>query len=69
MLKTDNEKLLLKIKEKGLTIIEVSEKLGINRATFYRRMANNSFRISDIQKLTAILGLSGEEATIIFLAA
>ena len=68
MYKTDSDKLRYKISEKGLSLEDVAMFLGIDRATLYRRIKNNSLRISDMQKITEILCLSGEEAKNIFLA-
>lgn len=68
MYKTDCEKLKEKISENGLTFQEVSDYLGIDRATFYRRVKSNSLRICDMQKISELLSLTGEEAGHIFLA-
>ena len=68
MYKTDCEKLKEKINEHGLTFQEVSDYLGIDRATFYRRIKRNSLRICDMQKISELLCLTGEEAGRIFLA-
>jgi len=68
MYKTNTELLKKKISENKMTFQEVSDNLGIDRATFYRRLQNNKLRICDMQKLTDMLKMSGEEATSIFLA-
>lgn len=59
-------KLKGKIIEKGKNIESVSADLGINPATFYRKMKNNSFEIREVDKLAKILSLSCDEATAIF---
>lgn len=62
----DVQKLKGKIVEKGKSVETVSDDLGINPATFYRKLKNNSFEIREADKLIEILALSGEEATAIF---
>ena len=62
----DVQKLKGKITEKGRNIESVSADLGMNPATFYRKMKNNSFKIKEVDKLVKILSLNGNEATSIF---
>lgn len=62
----DVQKLKGKIVEKGKNVESVSAELGINPATFYRKMKNNSFEIKEADKLVKILSLSCEEASAIF---
>lgn len=62
----DVQKLKGKIVEKGKNIESVSADLGINPATFYRKMKNNSFEIREVDKLVKILSLNGGEASAIF---
>ena len=62
----DVQKLKGKIVEKGMSVETVSADLGINPATFYRKLKNNSFEIREADKLIEILALRGEEATAIF---
>ena len=62
----DVQKLKGKIIEKGKSIEGVSTELGINPATFYRKLKNNSFEIGEADKLVDILSLTGEEASAIF---
>lgn len=68
MYKTDGEALKGKIAEKGYTFQKVADYLSIDRATFYRRLQNNSLKIRDVQKIVELLSLTGEEASNIFLA-
>ncbi len=63
----DVQKLKGKIVEKGKSVETVSADLGINPATFYRKLKNNSFEIREADKLIEILALTGEEASAIFL--
>ena len=62
----DVQKLKGKIVEKGKNIESVSAELGVNPATFYRKMKNNSFEIREVDKLAKILSLNGDEASAIF---
>lgn len=62
----DVQKLKGKIIEKGKNVEAVSAELGINPATFYRKLKNNSFEIREADRLIDILALSVEEASSIF---
>lgn len=62
----DVQKLKGKIVEKGKSVESVSAELGINPATFYRKLKNNSFEINEADKLIDILTLTNEEAIAIF---
>lgn len=62
----DVQKLKGKIIERGKNIGTVSADLGINPATFYRKLKKNSFEIREADKLIEILSLSVEEASAIF---
>ena len=63
-------KLRGKIVENGLTIDEVADKMGINRATFYRKLnsGGKNFLIKDVDALVKISHLKSDEATAIFFA-
>ena len=62
----DVQKLKGKIVEKGKSVESVSAELGINPATFYRKLKNNSFEINEADKLVDILSLTNDEAIAIF---
>lgn len=64
----DVQKLKGKIVEKGKSVETISAEIGINPATFYRKLKNNSFEINEAEKLRDILSLSNEEAIAIFFA-
>lgn len=56
-----------KIEEKGTSVAEIAAKMGIDKATLYRRIANSeSFTIGEVGRITEILSLSHEEAVSIF---
>ena len=61
-------KLRGKIIENGMTIETLSEAVGINRATFYRKIADNgaSFTIREADVIMRTLHLSAEDAFAIF---
>ena len=63
------KKLKLKLKEKGLSVEDVSKTMGINRATLYRKIKNDgeTFTVRDIDKLSRVLGLQVDEINEIFL--
>ena len=63
----DTRLLRKKIAEKGFNVGEVALRMGIDKATLYRRIAHSeSFTIGEVGKMTEILGLSCEEAVSIF---
>lgn len=56
-----------KIDDRRTTVSEVATKMGVDKATLYRRMANGeTFTIGEVSKITEILNLSHEEAVSIF---
>lgn len=61
-------KLKGKIVENGLTIATLAEKIGIDRATLYRKLSNNgeTMLIRDANAIISVLGLSADEAMAIF---
>ena len=61
-------KLRDKMNEKNISVKELSEKMLINSATFYRKLKKNSFEISEADVIVRELNLSQEEANSIFFA-
>lgn len=60
-------KLKGKMVEKGINVDELSKKIGVDRATLYRKFRSVSkFNICDAQKIKDELGLSIQEASEIF---
>lgn len=61
-------KLKGKIAENGLNITKLARKIGINRDTLYRRIANDgeNLTLKDIRKICEVLNLSREECFNIF---
>ena len=58
-----------KIVERGLNVPEVAKRMGMNKATLYRRIADgDTFTIGEVSKITEILGLSHDELVDIFLS-
>lgn len=56
-----------KIAEKRMNVCEIANKMGVDKATLYRRIANSdSFTIGEAGKLAEILNLSHSEAVSIF---
>lgn len=56
-----------KITERGTNVSEIAVKMGVDKATLYRRIADgSSFTIGEVEKITEALGLSHEEAISIF---
>ena len=61
-------KLRGKIVEKEMNVETLADKIGVNRATLYRKLANaENITIGEALKMKAALGMSNEEATEIFL--
>ena len=59
-----------KIKELGLSVGDVAEKMDIDRSTLYRKLGNNGsgLTVKDAQMLVEILSLTEQEALDIFFA-
>lgn len=58
-----------KIIEKGLNVETLAERIGIDRSSMYRKLNNfEKITIGEAKKIKAVLGLSNEEASSIFLA-
>lgn len=56
-----------KMADNNSTISDVAEKIGVDKATLYRRMADTeAFTIGEVEKIAAVLGLSHEDAVNIF---
>lgn len=56
------------MKDKGITIDEASEVIGINPATFYRRIGRNgeNFTVAEVGKLAEMLEMPNETMQKIF---
>ncbi len=52
--------------KKGYTNVELSQKIGMNPATFYRKLNSNAFTLNDLEKIRKALDLSLEEVELIF---
>ena len=61
-------KLRGKIVECGISVSKLSETIGVDKATLYRRFSDNgeSFTVGEIEKIAAALNLSNEELYSIF---
>jgi len=59
-----------KIRELKTNVVEVAGKMGIDKSTLYRKLANNGagLTVKDAQQLVDILQLTDEEALLIFFA-
>lgn len=62
----NHRKLKAKIIERGFTIEIISQAMKMHKATFYRKLANNSFLIRETDELKNILRLTNDEAKDIF---
>ena len=63
------ESLKGKMKEKGVSVQEAAEAVGVDQSTFYRKLERQgeNFTIIQAQRLVNFLGLSAEDACEIFL--
>lgn len=60
-------KLKGKIVEKGLTVEEVANQIGIDRSSLYRKMNEpDKITIKDANQLVEVLEITGQEAVAIF---
>ena len=59
-----------KILDCGYNIVEFSDKVSIDRSTFYRRLEKdgNSFKIEEVLRIKDVLSLTDAEAYSIFLS-
>lgn len=64
----NGKKLRARIVEAGLTNGSVAERLGINVATFYRKLKCNGFTLQEVYSLKEILCLNNEQVMEIFFA-
>ncbi len=65
---TDTKALRERIEEKGLKLKAIDEKLGITPYYLQRKIENeNEFKVSEVDKLSVLLGLTLEETRAIFL--
>ncbi len=66
---TDTQMLRDAIKESGVTLTYISEKMGLTREGLYNKLNGTSeFKASEIVKLSALLHLSAETREQIFFA-
>lgn len=57
-----------KIVEKGLNVESVAEKIGIDRSSLYRKLNDGEkMTLKEAVRIRALLDLTDEEATLIFL--
>ena len=65
-----NQNLLkAKLLEKGVTVLEICDEIGVCEATFYRKMARNGdFSRFEIKRITEKLKLTATERDQIFFA-
>lgn len=65
---TNADKLKATLKEKGMSIEEVSKLIGIDKSTFYRKLASDgaTFTIGEVDKMSKALSLTVDEINAIF---
>jgi len=65
----DVEKLSNAIKQRGLTVSSLSDNIGVNKSTFYRKLKNggDSFLLWEIESIIKHLKLTKHDAIEIFL--
>ena len=62
-------KLKGKIVEEGMNVETLAERIGVDRSSMYRKLNNfEKITIGEANKIKAVLNLSNEDATDIFLA-
>lgn len=59
-------KLRGKIVERGMNVGMLATRLGIDRATLYRKMKDESFTVREAVRIAKELGLTSEEVMAIF---
>lgn len=65
----DIERIKKRMGELNLTVKDVVSELRIDESTYYRKMANDgkTFSVEQVQKLSALLSLTKQEDSEIFL--
>lgn len=65
---TNADKLKATLKEKEMSIEEVSKLIGIDKSTFYRKLASDgaTFTIGEVDKMSKALSLTVDEINSIF---
>ena len=64
----NTEELKRRINDSGMTVMAISEKTGINRATIYNRLnGRGEWMASEIVRISDVLRLTPEEKVQIFL--
>lgn len=65
---TNADKLKATLKEKGMSVEEVSKLIGIDKSTLYRKLASDgaTFTIGEVDKMSKALSLTVEEINAIF---
>ncbi len=63
-------RLKAKLVEHGMNVEQIAEQMGIDGATFYRRLANdgNTFTVGEVDNFSRILALTRDEVNAIFFA-
>ena len=55
-----------KIVEKNMTKEGLSALIGIDRATFFRRIKNNNLKLADVHRICEVMNLTTDETISIF---
>lgn len=68
MMNVNVNKLKGKIVENGMTVSTLAEKIGVDRATLYRKLSNNgeTMLVKDANAIVSALHLTSEDALAIF---
>ena len=68
MMNVNVNKLKGKIVENGMTVSALAEKIGVDRATLYRKLSNNgeTMLVKDANAIVSALHLTGGDALAIF---
>lgn len=68
MMNVNVNKLKGKIVENGMTVSSLAEKIGVDRATLYRKLSNNgeTMLVKDANAIVSVLHLTAEDALAIF---
>ena len=68
MMNVNVNKLKGKIVENGMTVSSLAEKIGVDRATLYRKLSNDgeTMLVKDANAIVSVLHLTAEDALAIF---
>lgn len=60
------EMLKAKMSDAAISITEIADRMGVSRATLYRKMSSGEFSVNEATQLSKALGFTGSDVLNIF---